>query len=63
MSWLDALDDYKNELISSGVPERMANSLADEAVIGYVGCCASDEAWLERVKSNPYLRNENQVIA
>lgn len=63
MSWLDVINDYKNQLMSKGVSKRMANSLADEAVIGYVGRCATDEAWLERVKSNPHLRDDAGVRA
>lgn len=63
MSWMDELNGYKRHLISKGVPEHMADSLTEEAVIGYVGRCATDEAWLERVKSNPHLRDEMQVTA
>lgn len=63
MSWLDELNGYKRHLISKGVPEHMADSLTEEAVIGYVGRCATDETWLERVKSNPHLRDEMQVTA
>ena len=61
MSWLDAINDYKNQLMSKGVSKRMANRLADEAVIVYVEQRATDETWLERVKDNPYLRDEAQA--
>lgn len=61
MSWLDAINGYKDKLMSKGVSERMANSMADEAMIGYVEQCATDETWLERVKDNPYLRDEAQA--
>mgnify|MGYP006919408012 CR=1 FL=1 len=63
MSWLDAINDYKNQLMSKGVSKHMANSLADEAVIGYVGRCATDKAWLEHVKRNPHLRDDAEVSA
>lgn len=63
MSLEASLAAYKRRLINAGATEKMADMVLTEMTCDYVAKCVEDESWLDRVKHNPYLREDGALFA